>query len=205
MISYAQNREDEILSEFFPGRDKGFYIDVGSWHPVECSITKHFYDHGWWGINIEPSFGKWLDFCSVRKNDINLNVGLSNHLGKSVFYEGCNGEGLSTFERDVMLEHLKAGFKFSNYLVNTLTLAKICESFVRDKEIDFISIDVEGHEKAVIEGGDWERWRPYVLVIEATKPLTTIPSYEDWEPLLLESNYQFVRFDGLNRYYVRGD
>jgi hypothetical protein len=84
------------------------------------------------------------------------------------------------------------------------TLAKICEQYVR-AEIDFVSIDVEGYEREVIEGGDWKRWRPCILVIEATKPGTTIPSHDDWEPLLLAADYLFATFDGLNRYYVRAE
>jgi hypothetical protein len=66
-----------------------------------------------------------------------------------------------------------------------------------------MSIDVEGNERAVIVGGDWRRFRPRVLVIEATFPHTPRPSHMGWEPLLLEHDYCFAIFDGLNRFYVR--
>ena len=42
MISYAQNFEDVILNRLFKGKANGFYIDVGAWHPVDHSVTKHF-------------------------------------------------------------------------------------------------------------------------------------------------------------------
>ena len=32
--------------------------------------------------------------------------------------------------------------------------------------------------------------------------MTTVASYGDWEPLLLEAGYEFAYFDGLNRYYI---
>jgi hypothetical protein len=71
--------------------------------------------------------------------------------------------------------------------------------------IDFLKIDVESHEREVLEGADWGRDRPRVVVVEATRPQSSIPSYEDWEPILLAADYLFAFFDGLNRYYVRAE
>ena len=62
---------------------------------------------------------------------------------------------------------------------------------------------VEGSERDVIAGGNWARHRPLVVLVEATRPLTTTPAWEAWEPLLVEAGYRFVLFDGLNRFYVR--
>ncbi|MGH2810685.1 MAG: FkbM family methyltransferase, partial [Actinomycetota bacterium] len=67
----------------------------------------------------------------------------------------------------------------------------------------FIKIDVEGFEAEVIRGGDFRRWRPRVVLVEATKPNTTIPSHEEWEKVLLDAGYVFAYFDGLNRFYLR--
>ncbi|MDQ4068315.1 MAG: FkbM family methyltransferase, partial [Actinomycetota bacterium] len=71
--------------------------------------------------------------------------------------------------------------------------------------IDFMSIDVEGHERQVLEGGDWKTWRPRVVVVEATEPNTPIPSHQQWEHVLVDAEYLFATFDGLNRYYVRAE
>jgi hypothetical protein len=68
--------------------------------------------------------------------------------------------------------------------------------------IDFMKIDVEGWEHAVISGGDWEVYRPKVLCIEATEPGTEIPAWADWEPMLLDAGYEFVEMAAVNRYYV---
>ncbi len=83
-----------------------------------------------------------------------------------------------------------------------LTLAQVCEDHV-EGEIDFLSVDVEGHEGQVLLGADWKRWRPRVVLVEATEPLTTVSSHEAWEPTLLDADYLFATFDGLNRWYVR--
>jgi hypothetical protein len=71
--------------------------------------------------------------------------------------------------------------------------------------IDFMSVDVEGYEQEVLAGADLARYRPRVLIVEATEPATAKPTHEAWEPLVLGAGYQFVVFDGLNRFYVRSE
>ena len=55
----------------------------------------------------------------------------------------------------------------------------------------------------MIAGADWKRFRPRLLVIEATKPWSSELNCADWEPHLLNEGYLFTYFDGLNRYYLR--
>ena len=83
-------------------------------------------------------------------------------------------------------------------------MARVCERYA-PSTIDFLKIDVESYEREVLEGADWGRFRPRVVLIEATQPSTTIPCHEEWESLLLSADYLFVFFDGLNRYYVRAE
>ena len=77
MISYAQNREDVLLARVFHDVKAGFYVDVGANDPEHCSVTKHFYDLGWRGINFEP--GRVFEkLAAARPRDINLNVAASD-------------------------------------------------------------------------------------------------------------------------------
>ena len=73
--------EDIIIAKAFDGIKKGFYIDVGANHPVERNVTKHFYDNGWNGINIEPLKKEYELLAGERSNDINLNMGLADKKG----------------------------------------------------------------------------------------------------------------------------
>ena len=65
----------------------GFYIDVGAYDPVDDSVTKHFYDLGWRGINVEPAGHLRARSPTARPRDVNLNVGLSDEPGTLTFYE----------------------------------------------------------------------------------------------------------------------
>jgi hypothetical protein len=88
--------------------------------------------------------------------------------------------------------------------VKVTTLAAVCAAHAA-ATIDFLSVDVEGYEREVLAGGDFARFRPRVVVVEATRPNTQIPTHEGWEPLLIGADYRFAAFDGLNRYYVRNE
>lgn len=203
-ISYAQNREDVLLRHAFGDATSGFYLDVGACDPVDLSVTKHFYDLGWNGINVEPSPTSFAKVSGGRPRDVNLNVGISNHRGTMPFYKAKgHATGLSTVVAEEVEVHKKNGFDFDRLIVPVTTLVDVCEEHVKGRTIDFMSIDVEGHEREVLEGGDFKRFRPRIVLIEATRPKSTELTHGRWEHLLVSCDYLFATFDGLNRYYVR--
>ncbi len=202
MISYAQNFEDVILHRVFRDRKEGFYIDVGAMHPVVESVTKFFYDQGWSGINIEPNEYFYTKLLEERPRDINLNLAVGEREETKEFYV-FKDIGNSTFEESSRDRYVERGYEAKPARTRITTLATICQDYVR-REIDFLKIDCEGWEKFVIQGADWNRFRPIVLVIEATEPGTTTPAWSEWEPYLIDSaRYDMVYFDGLNRFYLR--
>lgn len=202
MISYAQNFEDVILHRAFRNQDSGFYIDVGAWEETRDSVTKHFYQIGWNGINIEPIARYLQEYDNSRPRDINLNVALLDHPGTMTLYD-FPGTGLSTFDAGHAHSHESKGLEAHESKVYISTLSAVCEEHVKDRQIDFLKIDTEGTELRVLQGGDWKRFRPRIVLIEATRPNSREPSHTEWEPFLLEQGYIFSYFDGLNRFYVR--
>lgn len=205
-ISYAQNGEDVRLRRAFAGQPTGFYVDVGASTPVGRSVTKHFHERGWTGINIEPIKMLYERLQRDRPNDINLNVGCSNRTGRLTLHVGRGGAiGLSTFDEEERWTHEKAGFEFDTAIVPVVTLASVCEQHLDGRVIDFLSIDVEGHEREVLEGAHLAAIRPRVIIIEATRPNSPEPTHQEWEALITGQGYLFAVFDGLNRYYVRPD
>ena len=204
MISYAQNGEDVLLERLFGRQADGFYVDVGANDPTDFSLTKHFYDRGWRGVNVEPGPDAYARLRAERPRDRNLNVGVAAGAGERPFYEIVGQSVLSTFSAEQAALYRAEGRPVVERPVRVLSLAEVCAAHV-DRPIDFLSIDVEGLEREVLAGGDWKRWRPRVVLVEATRPNTTLPAHQEWEPLLLEAGYLFAYFDGLNRFYVRGE
>lgn len=174
---------------------------MGACDSFSDSVTKYFYDQGWSGIDIEPAAEGAELLRSDRPRDIVLELACSDEEGEAVLYESTE-PGWSTLHPDVATytaDHRETTYR--SRTTATRTLASICQEYVHGP-IDFLKVDVEGHEAAVLRGADFDRWRPVIIVVEATLPHRTTPSYADWEPQLLGADYEFAVFDGINRFYV---
>ena len=200
--SYAQFLEDLILHCALKDVDKGFYIDVGANDPTADSVTKFFYDKGWYGINIEPLADKCALLAEMRPRDVNLCVGLGSERGKLEMFEA---DGLSTFLEDIAKS---VNIDKSNKRTkNILTLSEVYEHYAPPQStVHFCKIDVEGYERKVLEGiKDWQKFRPWIFCMESTLPMTNIPCHEQWEDLLLANDYVFAFQLSINRYYVAAE
>ena len=198
MVSYADNFEDVLLNRALNSVINGFYIDIGAYDPIEHSITKHFYDLGWRGINVEPNPRPFARLVEDRPRDINLNLGVSSQSGKLTIYEAP--DACWSVDPSMLTEWFGATeSQVRERSIPVVSLAELCETHVpKGTTIDFLKIDVEGHECEVVSGGDWTKWRPRVIVAESSKP-------EQWQPLLEAADYHFALFDGVNRIFMRDE
>jgi FkbM family methyltransferase len=204
--SFAQNGEDVVLWRALGHVDRGRYIDVGANDPSLYSITKSFYDRGWRGITIEP-----VDYFAQRQRDerpgdIVVEAAVTSTPGEPIVLHEIPETGLSTLVTEISDVHSDAGWKVRDIVVPTRSLNDILdEAGWHDVDIHFMTVDVEGAEADVLASIDLSRWRPWVLVIEATAPLTTVPTHERWESQVLQAGYEFCLFDGLSRFYVAAE
>ena len=85
MLSYGRNAEDVVLARVFDSQPLGFYLDVGAKHPEHGSVTKHFYDRGWCGINvIEFNPVDHVLLGEARPRDVNLRLALAGDAGAAL-------------------------------------------------------------------------------------------------------------------------
>ncbi|MEJ1161574.1 FkbM family methyltransferase [Prosthecomicrobium sp. N25] len=201
-VSYAQNFEDVILNRLFADRETGTYVDVGASHPVIDSVTHAFYERGWSGLNIEPLPERIAELDYARPRDRNLRIAVAEAAGTATFHAFPKWHGLSTLDPEVAAAMRRWGDEAHPVEVTIRTLSEVLAE-EKVGAIDFLKIDVEGAEGRVLAGLDLTRWRPVVILIEATYPTTSEPSHHGWEPALLACGYRFVLFDGLNRFYLR--
>ncbi|GHZ26234.1 hypothetical protein VCSRO172_2734 [Vibrio cholerae] len=205
MISYSQNLEDVILWRALKNIGNGFYVDIGAAWPDEHSVTKVFYDNGWNGINVEPNLHHYNRLVSDRVRDINLQTAVGDKVGyldMTIFSD----TGLSTLVPEIADIHSKNGFNRQIVTVPVITLKELLEKYITDQQpIHFLKIDVEGLEEQVIKSSDWDRFRPWIVVVEATLPLSQTESYEGWDDILISSGYILAYVDGLNRFYLASE
>ncbi len=202
-VSYAQNFEDVMLWRALREVERGFYIDVGAADPDTDSVTRAFYDRGWSGINVEPVAVSMRRIAATRLRDVNLEMAVGRTPGSATFHV-VEGTGLSTLMEEGLGRIDRAGYAAEQVTVEVTTLAQICAEHVPEAEgaIHFLKIDVEGAEAEVLAGADFKRFRPWIVLIEATAPMSSEQTHAAWEPGLLSAGYRFVYFDGLNRFYV---
>ena len=165
------------------------------------SVSKAFYEHGWRGIHIEPVPAYAELLRKDRPDETVLQVALADVEGM-LELNVIPDTGLSTAVEAYAQRHqVERGYEPQRIQVPVLTLKSALRSLMH-KEVHWLKIDVEGLEEKVLKGWDSQILRPWVMVVEATIPNSPETDYASWDPILTAAEYQFVYFDGLNRFYV---
>ena len=206
IISNAQNREDVILWRALHHVVAGRYVEIGANHPTVDSVSRVFYDHGWSGITVDP-VPQFADLQRAeRPRDTFVQAAISTSDVGEITLHVVPDTGLSTTVDAVSDRHADRGIDHVDVVVPTLTLdALLAGNGLEGQDIHFLLIDVEGAEADVLASLDLDLWRPWVLVVEATAPNSTVQTHAEWEPDLLAHGYEFCLFDGLSRYYVAAE
>jgi len=166
--SYSQEGEDMVLRRIFRRQEKGFYVDVGAYHPKRFSNTYFLYRKGWRGINIDATPGVMAEFNKVRKRDVNLNVGVSLVPGELTYYM-FDEPALNSFDEKLAKERSK---KTANKIkkrvkIKTVTLESILDEQLGSNKMDLLSVDVEGFDLQVLQSNNWDRFRPRYVLVES--------------------------------------
>ena len=160
-IHYSQFGEDIVLNELLNRSVRnGLYVDVGCYHPKKFSNTYALYKRGWRGVNIDAEPEKIALFQVARPNDHNVTAAVSDVVEEVTLYSA----GLSS----TISEKFAAGRSSVNTrTVTTRTLNEIlAESPYRDRQIDLLSIDIEGMDTRVLASLDLEKYHPKIILVE---------------------------------------
>lgn len=181
--SFAQNGEDLIAwhALYRLGIDLPAYLDIGAHHPFHLSNTALFHLHGSRGINIEPDPRLFAEFTRHRPGDINLNLGVAEQAGELEFHR-LSDPSLSTFSATEAAAAMRAtGCTLEARLripVTTASRVLAEHAFAPD----FLSIDIEGGDLAVLRTLDFTRWRPAIICVETLEFSTgrKNPAIAEW-------------------------
>ena len=171
----AEFETDKYIREtFFPDFNyKGIMVEVGAGPPVFYSMSKHFRDCGWRAICVEPN-PKFIKQHQKLGNEIHQ-YACSNFEGETNFKivstgsdEDCNArDGISFSAIDIKYE-MSYNFPIEEITVNVIKLDTLLDN-LNVKQIDFLSIDVEGWEIEVMKGFSVEKFNPKVILLENYK------------------------------------
>ena len=200
-VSYAQNFEDVALWRALKHVRNGFFVDLGAQHPVIDSVTRAFSDHGWRGLHVEPVPHYAALLRQDRPGDAVVEKAIGAAPGRMTLHV-IEDSGLSTLDAEAARAGEKWLGRTSHAIeVEVITLDMLLAPYA-GQDIHFMKIDIEGAEEAALSGWSSDRFRPWIILIEATLPNSQTPSHYGWEPILIRNKYVFAYFDGLNRFYV---
>jgi FkbM family methyltransferase len=201
-LSFTRNFEDVMINRVFNTIQNGFYIDVGAYQPISDSNTCALYQRGWRGVVVEPQSRLHPQWAKHRPEDILIGAAIGKEMGEVTFYQFPWNDQAATIAPEIVAMHEREGRQVQSQTVQQVTLTHLLEQHRSQGEIHLLSIDVEGAERLALEGLDRTRFRPWMIVLESVLPNRPQPNFSDWEHLLLDTDYEFVYFDAVNRFYL---
>lgn len=198
----SQFGEDRVLSWVFRRKPRGRCVEVGANDGQNDSTTLLLERKGWDCVLVEPN----PELCSLIRQVRRARVfecAASSQVGTAVLNIAVGpgrAHGVSSVGEDDATRSRIAGFGFDarQVTVQTRTLDDLLQEAEFFAPIDFVSIDVEGHELEVLKGFDMARWRPRLMLMEdnSNHEDLAVPEY------LREQGYVQLARTGVNDWYA---
>jgi len=163
-ISYSFNAVDLIIDYIFKNKNNGFYLDVGSQHPISNNNTYLLFRRGWSGINIDLDKKNIDLFNTARPNDINLNLAISSDVAEKKLYFYHDKSPINTLDKVVSDFQTSTVKKIKRIKTTTLNIA--LQNLKFNNKIDYMNLDVEGHEMDIFKAFDLSLYKPSIISVE---------------------------------------
>lgn len=201
---FSQTGEDVILSTLL-SKEKGFYVDIGCNEPLDKSNTFIFYLKGWRGITVDADEGVISRHKKIRLYDKAICAAVSNTVKEVTFYKS-KVNAVSTIAEDFYEKHKEHWDYTEAVTVSTLTLTSLLDqNLPPGTAIDLLTVDVEGIDFEVLQGLDFEKYRPRLIVVEdhefSLEERKNNPIYQ----LLTYNRYRLQGFATMNAYFLDSD
>ena len=163
--TYSLLGEDLAALKFFKNKKKGFYVDIGCYHPTYINNTYLLYKKGWNGINIDVSQFSIDLFKFMRPDDLNYKCAVSETKKKVNLYYQKEHSQLTSINKLTAKKFIKGRLK--KKIINSYSLEEIFSwGKYKDYEIDFLDVDVEGADLLVLKGLNFSKRKPKLICIE---------------------------------------
>lgn len=164
-VSYAQAGEDLVLDFLTNYQPNGFYVDVGCNHPRKGSNSFRFYRKGWRGIAIDANADFGPQYRRIRPRDRFVQACVSDTVG-AVDFHVFQGDALSSISGKALFDDPE---KYAVKRIEQLTTRRLDDILTNENappQFEFLSIDVEGHDEAVLRSINLARFAPQIILIE---------------------------------------
>jgi len=167
----SQHAEDRILDREIGGRRGGYFVEVGSYNGESYSNTYYFEKAlGWTGVLIEADPHLAEQGRAIRPGSATVNCAIvapgSPATVTFEVVEGCRWVSSICVSGSMLKRIEDIPVQVRKVQVQAKTLDAVLEEAGAPGCIDFVSIDVEGHEWGVLQGFTASRWQPRVIILE---------------------------------------
>ena len=207
---YGQWGEDIFIQKYFKDLGKGFYVDIGCFHPVMYSNTYLLFNKGWAGLNIDLNQTSIDLYNILRPKDINICAAISSKEEEKELFFDHNFSPLNTLSKTFFDYSLGDAFlelkneKISIKRIKTQTFEKIVSRLKTIPKINFLNVDCEGYDFQVLESFNLDFYKPELICVEThdIKNEKT-EDYKKMTELLDNFNYKFVKRCGPSSFYSK--
>ena len=205
LFNGSQFGENKEIKKIFKKKRIGKYVDLGCFHPTRHNNTIELYRNNWHGINVDLNPLTIELFNFYRPKDKNINCAVSNKRGIINYFSNHILSPLNTLEK-THLSFLKKKFKIERkdlkkIKIRSLTLNDILEtnSFYK---VDFLNIDLEGHELKVLSNFNFKKFNINIICIEMLSYNSrSLNKNRKIHKLLLKNKFKLIKKVGLNNIY----
>lgn len=193
--SYSQWGEDVLVLKFFGNRRDGVFFEAGAHHPTAISQTYLLELNGWSGVLVEALAGNKAEFSRLRPRSqlIEKALGGPEHSGQLLDFS-VPADG-NTAKASLAICDNGARDPRSTRKVKVTRITDVLRA-AGIEQLDYLSLDIEGHELAALRGFDFQRWRPKLVLIEDHLYDLRLHRF------LKAKNYKLVYRLGSNNWYV---
>ena len=188
----SQAGQDKIIKEvFFNNKRNGFFIEIGAYDGIMGSNCYHFERFlNWNGIAIEASNIQFEKLKKNRKCKL-LNDAISEEVKEVQFMEVIEGltqmSGINNnfFERNLNIISNDQASKIKSFNIKTITFDQVVS---KNTDIDYLSIDIEGGEMALLKSINFNDYEIKVISVE-----NNVPEEQNFKNFFDDKN--FIYFD----------
>lgn len=202
-----------IYERFFPN-ESGTFVEIGGFDGVTFSNTYGLAKAGWRGLLAEPEpshFALCVSNLSKFRNCKVVKTAISDVDKVAVLHRQGPLSTLSDSHHNAYKNMRWADGEESHgeMDVHCLTLDSFLEQNSINEKFELLVIDVEGHEREVLEGFNLHRWSPQMIIIELADLHPDFPELEDTciklRKLIEESSYKIIYKDAINTIFVKSE
>jgi len=182
------------------GLTKGFYMDIGAYHPFRQSNTAYFWLMGWNGVNVDASPRSIRIFKKIRRTDRNVwsaivdaQTAAREKTISLYFNPNVDFDLSATCAPDEVAR--RKDWQTEKVEVPCDSLANIVNKYAPSNNADFhfMNIDIEGFDESALQGMNGWKSKPQVLCVEVLHAVTIRDILDTATNSILEGNgYQMV-------------